>query len=255
MRLAITDLKVGYGSTTVLSGVNLTLAPGRVVALLGENGAGKSSLIKTLVGLLKARTGTVAVDGKDLSRLSRRERARIVSYVPQRGPDIYGLTVRETVFLGRNPHYGVRPTGADRAAVESTIDRLSLGAIAERQLSELSGGQAQRVLIARALAQQASVLLLDEPTSALDLRYQVDVLRLVHRLTREHNTVTILAIHDLNLAARFCDDFIFVHSGTAVFAGDVTTAYQPERIADVYGLDVAVDHGVDGVTVRPLITL
>lgn len=255
MTVTIADLDVGYGKTTVLSGVGLTLQPGRVVALLGENGAGKSSLIKAIVGLLKPQRGRIIVDGSELATLTRRERARIVSYVPQRGPEIYGLTVRETVLLGRNPHYGVRPGAADLRAVESTMARLSLDGLADRQLSELSGGQAQRALIARALAQETSVLLLDEPTSALDLRYQVDVLRLVHGLTRERNMVTILAIHDLNMAARFCDDFVFVHGGTAVYAGDAATAYQPERIAEVYGLDVAVDYRDDGISVRPLTTL
>lgn len=254
MSLMITDLAVGYHKTRVLDHVDLTLRPGRVVALLGENGAGKSSLIKALVGLLKPQSGDIRFKDQDLGGLSRRERARLVAYVPQRGPEIYGLTVRETVYLGRNPHYGVRPGADDRAAVESTITRLSLAEIAERQLSELSGGQAQRALIARALAQQTPVLLLDEPTSALDLRYQLDVLGLIRRLTHDQDLVTVLAIHDLNLAARFCDDFVFVHDGTATYAGDAVTAYQPDRIAAVYGVDVAIDQREDGISVRPLVT-
>lgn len=254
MSLTITDLAVGYGKTRVLTDIGLSLKPGRVVALLGENGAGKSSLIKALVGLLKPQNGEIQFQEQNLNDLSRRQRARIVSYVPQRGPEIYGLTVRETVYLGRNPHYGVRPGPQDRAAVESTITRLSLAEIAERQLSELSGGQAQRALIARALAQQTPVLLLDEPTSALDLRHQLDVLGLIRRLTRDHDLVTVLAIHDLNLAARFCDDFVFVHEGTATFAGDALSAYQPDRIAAVYGVDVAIDQREDGISVRPLVT-
>ncbi len=254
MTLTITGLSVGYHRTTILSGINLTLRPGRMVALLGENGAGKSSLIKSIVGLVKPQSGEITYRDSELARLSRRDRARVVSYVPQRGPEIYGLTVRETVNLGRNPHYGVRPAGADRDVVESTIARLSLTELADRQLSELSGGQAQRALIARALAQESPVLLLDEPTSALDLRHQLDVLRLIRTQTRERELVTLVAIHDLNLAARFCDDFVFVHDGGATFAGNAASAYRPERIADVYGVDVTIDHREDGISVRPLIT-
>ncbi|HWJ75186.1 MAG TPA: ABC transporter ATP-binding protein [Kaistia sp.] len=253
MSLVLDDLSVGYGRRTVLQNVDLVVEPGTVLALLGENGAGKSSLIKAIAGVVRPRTGSIAYAGTDLSRLDRRLRARVVSYVPQRGPDVYGLNVREAVLLGRNPYFGISPTRADHDAVDGALRRLGLGDLAERQVMDLSGGQAQRVLIARALAQQSDVLLLDEPTSALDLRYQVDVLRLIRDLTHEHRKVSLIAIHDLNLAARFCDAFVFVHQGRVSHRGGIETAYTAEAISEVYGLDVAVDISPDGYSVRPLL--
>lgn len=174
--LSIRGVEFAYGKHQVLRGVDLDVAAGTLCALLGPNGSGKSTLTKILAGVLRTRTGSVRLGGNDLLRMKPRERAKVVAYVPQSAEVPFELTVREAVTLGRTPHMGMRPTAHDTAIVEHAIERLGLAELAERRLSDLSGGQAQRVLIARALAQQPRVLLLDEPTSALDLRYQVETL-------------------------------------------------------------------------------
>src|SRR5690606_9172907 len=214
-------------------------------------GSGKSTLTKVIARILKPAAGTVSFGGRDLLRMPRREHAKVVSYVPQSSAAPFELTVREAVVLGRTPHTGLRPSARDRSVVEAAIDRLGLGAFAVRRLSELSGGQAQRVLIARALAQEPRVLLLDEPTSALDLRYQIETLQIVRSVTREEGVTALIAIHDLDHAAHFCDQAVLLSGGRIVADGPPARAFDAAVLSDVYGLQVRVEHRGGGVEVRP----
>ncbi|MFC7330190.1 ABC transporter ATP-binding protein [Marinactinospora rubrisoli] len=251
MSLEVAGVEFGYRRHPVLEGIDLTVAEGAFCALLGPNGSGKSTLTKILARILRPGAGTVRHAGRDLLRMPRREHARIVSYVPQSSEAPFELTVREAVLLGRTPHIGLLPTTHDWDVVEAAIDQLGLADLRERHLSELSGGQAQRVLIARALAQEPRVLLLDEPTSALDLRYQIETLRIVREVTRERGVTALIAIHDLNHAAHFCDQAVLLHGGRIVADGPPAEAFDAATLGRVYGLEVRVERTGDTVDVRP----
>ena len=251
MSLSVTDLSFSYGTRRILEDVSFEVAPGAFCALLGPNGSGKSTMVKAHAGVHRARSGRIAVEGRDIGSLGRRELARLVAYVPQAGDAPFDLTVREAVMLGRTPHFGIAPGAADRANVEDAIVRMGLSEIAEQSMSELSGGQAQRAMIARALAQDPRVLLLDEPTSALDLRYQIETLQLVRKITREEGISALIAIHDLNHAARYCDQVIVLHGGHLVADGTPAQALQGPILRSVYEVDVEVSEREDSVEVRP----
>ncbi|MCT1907831.1 ABC transporter ATP-binding protein [Brachybacterium paraconglomeratum] len=251
MSLSVQHLSFSYGPRRILEDVTFEVAPGAFCALLGPNGSGKSTLVKAIAGVHRAKSGTVTVEGRETSSLGRRELARVVGYVPQAGDAPFDLTVREAVMLGRTPHFGIAPRAEDRAKVEDAIARMGFGDLAERSMSELSGGQAQRALIARALAQDTRVLLLDEPTSALDLRYQIETLQLVRQITREERISALIAIHDLNHAARYCDQIVVLHGGRLVADGSPAEALRAPVLRSVYEVDVEVDAREDAVEVRP----
>ena len=251
MSLSVQHLSFSYGPRRILEDVTFEVAPGAFCALLGPNGSGKSTLVKAIAGVHRAKSGTVTVEGRETSSLGRRELATVVGYVPQAGDAPFDLTVREAVMLGRTPHFGIAPRAEDRAKVEDAIARMGLGDIAERSMSELSGGQAQRALIARALAQDTRVLLLDEPTSALDLRYQIETLQLVRQITREERISALIAIHDLNHAARYCDQIVVLHGGRLVADGSPAEALRAPVLRSVFEVDVEVDAREGAVEVRP----
>ena len=251
MSLSVQHLSFAYGPRRILEDVSFEVASGAFCALLGPNGSGKSTLVKAIAGVHRAQAGTVRVEGRETSSLGRRELAKVVGYVPQAGDAPFDLTVREAVMLGRTPHFGLSPRTEDRAKVEDAIARMGLGEIAERSMSELSGGQAQRALIARALAQDTRVLLLDEPTSALDLRYQIETLQLVRQITREEGISALIAIHDLNHAARYCDQIVVLNGGRLVADGSPADALQAPVLRAVYEVDVEVAAREDAVEVRP----
>ncbi len=240
-----------YAMRTILDGVDLTVGAGQLVGLLGPNGSGKSTLLRAVCRIHRVTDGSFRLGGTDLHRLSPRARARVLAYVPQGTPGPFSLTVTEAVMLGRTPHLGLRPTRTDVARVRAVLGLLDLTDLADRHVDELSGGQAQRVLIARALAQEPTVLLLDEPTSALDLRHQVETLHLVRALTERRRLHTLMAIHDLNLAARYCHRVAFLHEGRIVACGPPTEVYRPELIERVYGLPVEISHHRGAPEVRP----
>ena len=251
MSLSVQHLSFSYGPRRILEDVTFEVAPGAFCALLGPNGSGKSTLVKAIAGVHRAKSGTVTVEGRETSSLGRRELARVVGYVPQAGDAPFDLTVGEAVMLGRTPHFGIAPRAEDRAKVEDAIARMGLGDLAERSMSELSGGQAQRALIARSLAQDTRVLLLDEPTSALDLRYQIETLQLVRQITREEGISALIAIHDLNHAARYCDQIVVLHGGRLVADGSPAEALRAPVLRSVFEVDVEVDAREDAVEVRP----
>lgn len=245
MNLEVTNIRFSYNGHPVLSDVTFSIESGRVVCVLGVNGAGKSTLLKCLNRILKPKTGAVLANGEDLLHLSRNRIARLIGYVPQRHPETQ-LTVFEAVLMGRKPHIQWSLGHADYTLVEETIKQMGIENLAMRKVCDLSGGEVQKVIIARALAQSPEVLLLDEPTSNLDLKNQLEVMRLVRNIVKTKQLTAVIAIHDLNTALRFADSFIFLKNGKVhgICKKDELCS---EMIHQVYGVDVAVRE-IDGHT-------
>ena len=234
----------------ILRDVSFEAGSGSFLAILGNNGAGKSTLLKCFDQILRPQTGSVTVDGAELLTLSLGELARQVAFVTQSAA-LTRMTVYETLLLGRKPYIKWGVSQEDRRIVDDTLRRMGLESFATRYLHQLSGGEQQKVLLARALVQQPKLLLLDEPTSNLDLRNQYEVLSLVREVCRERNITAILVIHDLNLALRFCDRFVFLHGGTVFAAGDHSVV-SPENILAVYGMESVVEQVAGVPVVVPL---
>ena len=230
----------------ILEDVSFSVPSGACLAVLGNNGAGKSTLLGCLARLLRPQRGRVLVDGEDLLGMETGQAARTVALVSQFAP-ASRLTVYDMVLLGRKPYLKWDFTAADRALTEEALERLDLSELALRYADRLSGGEGQKVQLARALVQQPKLLLLDEPTSSLDLRSQYEVLGLVSQLCRERGLTAVAVLHDLNLALRFCDRFLLLHGGSVYARGDASVV-TPKAIRDVYGMEAAVRQ-VDGVPV------
>ncbi|MCX6023423.1 MAG: ABC transporter ATP-binding protein [Chloroflexi bacterium] len=252
MKLVVENLRFRYGSKLVLNGVFMEGAePGKVTATIGPNAAGKSTLLKCISGLLKAE-GRVLLDGKDAKEYGR-QLIRYVTYLPQENPVNAVLTVFEAVLLARQHAGSWRVSGTDLDDVLQVLRDLEIEDLAERFLNELSGGQKQMVSIAQALVRNPAVLLMDEPTSSLDLQRQLEVLELMKRVTAERKMTTLIALHDLNMAARYADHFVVMHAGTVHSTGAGSAVLTPEMLEEVYGVHAAVTHDDDGVPlVMPL---
>jgi iron complex transport system ATP-binding protein len=233
--IALEGLTVRLAGRFAVDDVTLRVARGCWTTLLGPNGAGKTTLLRAVAGSV-AHTGRITVAGRDLRALHSRARARTLATVPQR-PSLPGdMTVRAYVLLGRTPHLGLlgRPGMADRRAVEDAIARLDLRSLADRRLDALSGGERQRAVLARALAQEAPVLLLDEPTTALDLGRQQEVLELVAELRTERSLTVLGAMHDLTFASRYADRLVLLDGGRMVAQGGPADVLTEELIARHY---------------------
>jgi len=239
--LEIRSLSTGYGPRQVLSGLSLPLLPpGTLAAVVGANAAGKSTLLKAIAGLRPA-SGQVLFDGEDLGQLSLNTRLTRVGYLPQLLPQATALVVYEAIVSAlRASRHDLSSTEAE-SAVERVFDSLALRPLALRRLDELSGGQRQMVGLAQTMVRDPKLLLLDEPTSALDLRWQLQVLETVRALTRSHQTVGLIAIHDLNLALRFCDHIIVLGNGRLLAAGDPAEAFNAETLRRAYGVEGRVE--------------
>ncbi len=226
------------GAEEVLQQVGFSVEEGECVAVLGNNGAGKSTLLKCIDRICRAQSGSVTVDGADVFRMGGRELARRVAYVPQRIAPA-AMSVFDAVLLGRKPYIRWDTTEQDRRVVEDILRQLGLESYALRSMAELSGGEAQKVALARALAQEPRLLLLDEPTSSLDPRNQHEVLRLVRHIARSRRICVVVILHDLNLAVRYCDRFLFLQ-GSRVYACGGPEVMTPETIQAVYGMRVQI---------------
>ncbi len=244
MKIRIKGLEFEYRSVKALKGVTLEIEESKLTAIVGPNGSGKSTLLKCINRILKPRKGIVYVDGKSIEDLSHSEIAKMIGYVPQSVQQTFPATVFDVVLMGRRPHiswiYGKR----DFERVVKVLKLLNIEDIAMRDFNELSGGQKQKVLIARALAQEPEILLLDEPTANLDLRHQLEVMKLVKDLTRNGLTA-IVAVHDLNLASRFADKIVMMKDGNIFAVGEAEEVLTPNNIESVYGIKVKIIY-VDG---------
>jgi iron complex transport system ATP-binding protein len=233
-------ISFSYGSRDVLNRVDLHARHGEVLGLVGPNGSGKSTLLRILYGSLAPHAGTVMLDHTELRRLNAQERARTVSVVVQETPGDLPLLVSDMVLLGRTPHQprlGRRKARDEQAAAQA-LERVGMLGRADQSFELLSGGERQRVLIARALAQEATHLLLDEPTNHLDIRYQHEILKLVRDLAGTNNHAIVVVLHDLNLAAAYCDRVLLLNESRVVAAGTPSEVLVPEYLEPVYKIGV-----------------
>jgi len=238
-----------FGRVPVLRGVDLALEPGRLVVVAGPNGAGKTTLLRALSGALRADAGEVALAGRPLAGLSRREIAQRVAVVPQDSAMPFPFSVREMVALGRAPFLGPfgRESADDLARTDAALAALELGELAERAYPTLSGGERRRVLLARALAQGVGIWLLDEPTAHMDLGHSLACFAWLRAwLGEDAGRGVLLVTHDLVLAARFADELVLLHRGVVAARGAPAEVLSPERIAAVYGVEARVERDGDG---------
>jgi iron complex transport system ATP-binding protein len=250
--IELRDLTVRFGGHEAVRHASFAAEAGDWVVLIGPNGAGKTSVLRAMCGLLPFE-GEILVDGRDVRSLSRRELARIVAFVPQSPETPHELTVAEYVLLGRTPHIGyfAAEGSADRRAAASALDRLELSPFAERPLGSLSGGELQRVVLARALAQEAPILLLDEPTTALDLGRQQQALELIDSLRTDGLTV-VSTMHDLTLAGQYAARLLLLDRGVVVAEGTPEEVLSVANLSAHYDARVRVVQDEDGIFVLPL---
>ena len=247
MSLELSGIEVAYGDRAVLAGVDLAVAPGEVVGLVGPNGAGKTTLLRVASRVLEPDAGVALWRGEPLARYSRRELSRAIAVVPQDSGTPFPFRAGELVVMGRVPHQPL--LGFDReedvAHARESLERMGIAHLADRSVFELSGGERQLVSFARALTQDAELLLLDEPTAFLDLRHRVDVLGVVRELATRGRAALVVS-HDLNLAARSCDRLAVLHQGRIVASGPPEQVLTRELLADVYGTDADILTAPDG---------
>ncbi len=244
--IQIKNLTFGYGNRLILRDLTLQMAAGRFIAVLGVNGSGKSTLLKTLNNILKPKCGAIMVNGRELTSMTGNDIARHIGYMPQKSTPS-SCTVFDAVLLGRKPHITWSVGEKDLKVVRDTLHRLGLEDYALRLTTELSGGELQKVVIARALAQEPKILLLDEPISHLDIKNQMDTLSLLKRISQELQLMVVIVIHDLSLALRFADHFVLLKNGSLFAAGDheiITT----DTIREVFQIEAEI-HDIGGVPV------
>lgn len=237
----VSDLVFAVKDRQLLKSLSLSLSASKITALIGHNGSGKSTLLKILGRQQPATSGTIRFEGRPLTDWGDREFARRLAYLPQQTPAASGMLVRELVALGRYPWHGAlgRFGRLDREKVDEAIELTEITSLADRLVDTLSGGERQRAWLAMLLAQDADCLLLDEPTSALDIAHQLDVLSLIRRLSRDRGLSVVVVLHDVNMAARFCDEILALHSGRLIERGSSNDIMNTEALQRIYG--VAMD--------------
>ena len=237
--ISVVDLSVRFGDSAILTEVSMEVGRGDFLTVIGPNGAGKSTLLRCLDGIIEPAAGQIALDGRPLVNLSRRELARMVSYVPQPDSSSLDYTVRTFVEMGRYPHLTAWAalTQTDVIVVSEAMELTSVSALADRKLISLSGGERQRASIAAALAQGGSILLLDEPTSFLDYQHQVQILDLLDRLHREKELTIVAVTHDLNSTVAFSDRVLALKNGRVTRSGPPTDILEHSVLAEIYDAD------------------
>ena len=240
--LKLEGLNVSYGQSLVLHDINLQVPVGKVLALIGPNGAGKSTLIRSASGILPGYGGKIFINGDEIRDLTTMQRARSIAVVPQAVSLPPAFTVWETVQMGRTPYLNFlgQTSASDDTIVRTALERVDALDFLDRRVGELSGGEQQRVLLARALAQSTPILLLDEPTAHLDMQYQVALMQTITRLAHEDNLAVMIAIHDLNLASRYADLVALLVDGCLDAVGNPCEVLTPGRISKAYNLPVEV---------------
>jgi len=239
MVVSVENVSFSYGKLQVLKDVTMNAKEGEIVCLLGPNGAGKSTLLKCILGALKPQKGRIIINGDDISNLNPIELAKLIGYVPQVIEQTFPLTVFEAILTGRLPYLSWTPRQSDLEAVRSAMRLLGIENLAWKNLSELSGGQRQKVLLAMALAKEPSILLLDEPTSNLDLNSQLEVMDVIRDIVEDGKTA-IVALHDLNLALRYADRVVVMKDGRVIANGEPDEVLNERIIESVYGVKAII---------------
>ncbi|MCT4562717.1 MAG: ABC transporter ATP-binding protein [Maledivibacter sp.] len=240
MTVYINGLEFSYAREKILKGINLNILPGEHVCILGPNGAGKSTLIKCMDGLLKPQKGDIRIDGRSIGDMKREEIAKKLGYVPQSSTNLFTLKVFDMVLLGRRPHTTWRSSENDKRKVLNALELLNIEHLAMKNFNEISGGQQQKVIIARAIAQETDILLLDEATSNLDIRHQLEVMDIIRRLVDELGISAVMIVHDLNIAARYSDKIIIMNEGEIAAYGTPEEVLTEENISSVYGVEICI---------------
>ena len=235
MLLNMQNVSVELGERDVIKGVSADFHPGALTGVIGPNGAGKTTLLRALAGILPIQAGEISLDGEPIESFDRKETARRVGYHGQKQEPTFPFRVDETVMMGRYPHLGrLSPeTETDREAVDTALRDVDAAGLASRAINELSGGELQRVLIARTLAAQTPVLLLDEPFANLDVRHCLDILEILRAQAREGRTV-VVSVHDLNLAHRYCDELLLLYEGEILAQGNAGSVLTPRLIEQAF---------------------
>ena len=246
MRLSVNSLSQGYGDKIVIRDINMEAESGEVVTILGPNGTGKSTLIKTICNIMQPKEGSIEIDGRDIRGITRKDYAKIVGYVPQTS-SFFGIsTVYDTVLIGRRPYVNWSYTKKDIEIAADSMIKMKVDDLYDRNVNELSGGQRQRVTLARSLAQDPSFYIFDEPTSALDLRNQLDTLKVMRNIIKEKNACMVIAMHDLNLALRYSDKVLVIKDSRTYNFGPTEEVITERMIKDVYGVDAEIVEGRTG---------
>lgn len=248
VKLSVRDLSFSYGNVRVLNDVSFDLDGGSIACLVGPNGAGKSTLIRCIANVLSPKDGTVRINGADAVRMKPAQLAKTTGYVPQSIRNGFPHTVFDEVLVGRRPYIGWKVADADIGIVSDTLAFLGLAHLSERYFDELSGGERQKVTIARALAQEPAMLLLDEPTSNLDIRHQLEVMEMLTKLAEDQSLLVLMAMHDLNLAARYSDVVLMMRGNTVNAVGHPSEVLVPQAIEATYGVRAQI---IDGPLGKP----
>jgi iron complex transport system ATP-binding protein len=238
--LTVNDLSFSYAGASILKNVNLTVGLGELVAIVGPNGSGKSTLLKCINRILKTKPNSILIDDQDASKFTIKELSKLMGYVPQTSTSAFPFTVFDVVMMGRKPYVHWSIGERDNDIVFQMMTLLGIDHLAVRHFSELSGGEQQKVIIARALAQQPQILLLDEPTSSLDIKHQLEILCILKGLAQSRGHAVIVSIHDLNLASRFCDRLFMLKRGSIYAMGTPEEVLTAQNIEAVYGIKADV---------------
>lgn len=252
MTLSIESVKQGYQGNIVIDDISFDIGKGEMVSVLGPNGSGKSTLIKTVCRILKPISGRVAVDGVSIRDMDPKEFSHMIGYVPQKYIPSDYMTVFDSVLIGRAPYMSWSYSDNDFSHAEEAMDRMGIFELAEKYVNDLSGGQMQKVVLARAIAQDPDYFILDEPTSALDLKNQMLALRTVRNVISNGRSGALVALHDLNLAMHFCDKVILLKDGRIYSSGKPADAITEDSIREVYGVSSEILEGRDGPFVHIL---
>ena len=250
--IATESLSIGYGNGDIVSDLSINIPKGKITSLIGANGCGKSTILKTIARIQKASKGQIYLDGKAISQLSTKEVAKKMAILPQSADAPSGMTVYELVSYGRFPHQkGLgRLTQNDKDVIEWALNATNMLGFYDRHIDELSGGQRQRVWIAMALAQETDIVLLDEPTTYLDMAHQLEILELLKRLNEDENRTIVMVLHDINQAVRFSDYICALKNGAVVHFGLSHQVMTKEILKEVYNIDATI--GVDPKSKKPI---
>jgi iron complex transport system ATP-binding protein len=247
LKLEVNNLSFSYDGFQALESVNLKVSFGEVVGIVGPNGSGKSTLLKCMNRILKTKQNSVLIDGRDIASIGLKDLAKLMGYVPQSTRNIFPFTVYDLVLMGRRPYIQWNLGKKDKKLAANILEYLGISHLAMRYFNELSGGEQQKVIIARALAQQPDVLLLDEPTSSLDIKHQLEIMCILRRLAQSNHFSVIISMHDLNLACRFSDRMLMIKKGCIFAVGTPESVITEGNIESVYGIKSTVTKSVLGI--------
>lgn len=238
-----TTFSYGLGEENLLDGINLNIEKGKFIGILGPNGCGKSTLLKVILKYLNPKEGIIKIENKELKEYTQSELAEILSFVPQKSSLTMPLTVEDVVYMGRVPYIKNKWIGfdrEDREKVEKIMQMLKIDQFKNRVIFSLSGGEFQRVLLARALVQNTNIMLLDEPTSALDMNYALEIMKLTSYFVQNESLTAVMVLHDLNLASMYCDSIILLKNGKIAYEGTPKELFRPEILEEIYGFNCEV---------------